>query len=108
MCKEKGVIYGILYHLSKRYTECLFSNKGESRGYPGAGSIQDVSLQRGGECPIQGGGRLGRCFLRNRALILYCEYGSTSLLAARQLGKEGYEVYTVIGGAKAMQEYFSN
>lgn len=50
----------------------------------------------------------GRCFLRNRALILYCEYGSTSLLAARQLGKEGYEVYTVIGGAKAMQEYFSN
>ena len=62
MCKEKGVIYGILYHLSKRYTECLFSKKGESRGYTGAGSIQDVSLQRGGECPIQGGGRLGALF----------------------------------------------
>ena len=34
----------------------------------------------------------------------HCEYGSTSLLAARKLGKEGYEVYTVIGGANAMQE----
>ena len=34
----------------------------------------------------------------------YSEYGSTSLLAARKLGKEGYEVYTVIGGANAMQE----
>lgn len=40
---------------------------------------------------------------RNRALILYCDYGSTSLLAARQLGREGYEVYTVVGGIEAMK-----
>lgn len=33
-----------------------------------------------------------------RPLLLYCDYGSTSLLAARRLAKEGYEVYTVIGG----------
>ena len=43
-------------------------------------------------------------FSKYRPLLLYCEYGSTSLLAARKLGKEGYEVYTVIGGANAMQE----
>ena len=43
-------------------------------------------------------------FSKHRPLLLYCEYGSTSLLAARRLGKAGYEVYTVIGGAKAMQE----
>ena len=46
----------------------------------------------------------GSCFPRSRPLILYCEYGNTSLLAARQLGKKGYEVYTVIGGARSMRE----
>lgn len=40
---------------------------------------------------------------RNRVFILYCDYGSTSLMAARKLGKEGYEVYTVIGGIEAMK-----
>lgn len=43
---------------------------------------------------------------RYRALILYCDYGSTSLMAARRLGKEGYEVYTVAGGIEAMKSYF--
>lgn len=41
----------------------------------------------------------------NRVLVLYCEYGSTSLLAARRLGKEGYHVYTVIGGIQALKKY---
>ena len=45
-------------------------------------------------------------FSRRRPVILYCEYGSTSLLAARRLGREGAEVYTVVGGVKAMKEYF--
>lgn len=40
---------------------------------------------------------------KKRALILYCDYGSTSLMAARKLGREGYEVYTVIGGMDAMK-----
>ena len=38
-----------------------------------------------------------------RPLVLYCDYGSTSLLAARKLGREGYEVYTVVGGIEAMR-----
>ncbi len=41
-----------------------------------------------------------------RPLLLYCEYGSTSLLAARKLGKEGFEVYTVIGGVNAIRKEF--
>lgn len=41
---------------------------------------------------------------RNRPLVLYCEHGSTSLMAARRLGREGYEVYTVIGGLDAMKK----
>lgn len=43
--------------------------------------------------------RLPKC----RPLILYCDYGSTSLMAARKLSKEGYEVYTVVGGMDAMR-----
>ena len=35
----------------------------------------------------------------------YCDYGSTSLLAARKLAKAGYEVYTVVGGIHAIKEY---
>jgi rhodanese-related sulfurtransferase len=41
---------------------------------------------------------------KDRVLILYCEYGSTSLMAARQLGRLGYEVYTVVGGIHAIRE----
>ena len=44
-------------------------------------------------------------FPKNRVLVMYCDYGSTSLLAARKLGKEGFEVYTVIGGIEAMKNY---
>lgn len=43
---------------------------------------------------------------KSQPLILYCDYGSTSLLAARKLGKEGFEVYTVIGGMDAMKRFF--
>jgi rhodanese-related sulfurtransferase len=41
---------------------------------------------------------------KNKVLILYCEYGSTSLMAARQLGRLGYEVFTVVGGIHAIRE----
>ena len=37
--------------------------------------------------------------------IEHYEYGSTSLLAARQLSKCGYEVYTVVGGMQAIRRY---
>lgn len=46
-------------------------------------------------------------FPKRRVLMLYCEYGSTSLLAARRLAKEGYEVYTVVGGIHAIRKYMS-
>lgn len=43
---------------------------------------------------------------KRQPLILYCDYGSTSLLAARKIGREGYEVYTVIGGMDAIKRFF--
>lgn len=43
---------------------------------------------------------------RRRAWILYCDYGSTSLMAARKLGKQEFEVYTVVGGIEAMKSFY--
>ena len=45
-------------------------------------------------------------FPKGRVLVLYCEYGNTSLLAARRLAREGYEAYTVVGGAEAIRRVF--
>ncbi len=47
-------------------------------------------------------------FSKRRVWILYCEHGGASLFAARRLGKAGVEVYTVVGGARALEEYFYN
>lgn len=41
---------------------------------------------------------------RNITYILYCERGGSSLLAAKELSREGYRVYTVIGGIRAWEE----
>jgi rhodanese-related sulfurtransferase len=43
---------------------------------------------------------------KNYAWILYCEYGSTSFLAARQLAGDGQRVYAVAGGIHAIRNYF--
>ena len=56
-------------------------------------------------CPYEEIDGWMRHFNRNRTLLVYCEYGSTSLLAARQLSKCGYEVYTVVGGMQAIRRY---
>lgn len=39
--------------------------------------------------------------LRRKTLILYCERGSTSMKAARELSEEGYHVLTLVGGIQA-------
>ena len=36
--------------------------------------------------------------------ILYCERGGSSLMAAKDLSRKGYEIYTVIGGIHAWNE----
>lgn len=38
---------------------------------------------------------------KEKEIILYCERGSHSLIAARELVKEGYRVRSVIGGIRA-------
>lgn len=37
--------------------------------------------------------------------IVYCDRGSTSILAARKLGRLGYRVASLSGGYEALQEY---
>ena len=44
---------------------------------------------------------------RNRLLVLYCEWGTTSILAGRKLSQYGYDVLYVNGGLQAYRR-FSN
>ena len=44
-----------------------------------------------------------RQFSRKKSLILYCERGSSSLFAARELTKMGYQVKSVVGGIRCYQ-----
>lgn len=39
-----------------------------------------------------------------RPIILYCQHGGSSMQMARQLGKSGYQVSTVVGGYEAMKK----
>lgn len=41
---------------------------------------------------------------KNITYILYCERGGSSLMAAKELSREGYLIYTVIGGIRAWEE----
>lgn len=49
---------------------------------------------------------------KNRKLILYCEHGGGSMQIARMLGRQGYQVATVVGGYEALKKvqetYFKN
>lgn len=41
---------------------------------------------------------------RERTYVLYCERGSLSMMAAKQLQQKGYSVCTLVGGIRALQE----
>lgn len=44
-----------------------------------------------------------RKFSRKKLLVLYCERGSASLFAARELMKMGFQVKSVVGGIRCYQ-----
>ncbi|MCI8327018.1 MAG: rhodanese-like domain-containing protein [Lachnospiraceae bacterium] len=41
---------------------------------------------------------------REKTYVLYCERGSLSMMAAKQLLQKGYSVCTLVGGIRAIQE----
>lgn len=41
----------------------------------------------------------------NQKIILYCDFGNQSLMAARRLDQEGYEAYSIVGGYRAYEGY---
>ena len=47
----------------------------------------------------------GKVLTKKRPLIVYCQHGGSSMQLARNLGRSGYEVGTVIGGYEAMKKY---
>lgn len=49
-----------------------------------------------------------RVLLRKRPIILYCQHGGSSMQLARTLGRNGYDVGTVVGGYEAMKKLEGN
>lgn len=41
---------------------------------------------------------------KDKLYILYCDRGSSSLMAARKLSREGYRAVTVVGGFQAVMQ----
>ena len=68
-------------------------------------AYRSFHYQKAKNCPYEDILRYTGNLQRNRVYILYCDHGGTSLIAARLLGKEGYEVYSVVGGLDAIQNY---
>lgn len=50
-------------------------------------------------------GRLKNCYElpRDKVLVLYCERGAVSMVAAKELAAKGYRVKTLVGGIHAYQ-----
>ena len=42
---------------------------------------------------------------KKRPIILYCQHGGSSMQQARNLGRKGYDVGTVVGGYEAMKKF---
>lgn len=40
-------------------------------------------------------------FDKNKIIVLYCEHGGNSMIAARELARRGFQVRTVVGGMRA-------
>ena len=56
---------------------------------------------KGAVCIHHGYSKMSVSMLRHKTLILYCERGSTSMKAARELAEAGYRVWTLVGGIQS-------
>ena len=54
-------------------------------------------LENAISCPY---GILKECYeqMDGKKIIVYCDFGGQSMMAARHLRKDGFEVYNIIGG----------
>ena len=39
---------------------------------------------------------------KDKIYVLYCDRGSSSLMAAKEMSKEGYQTVTVVGGIQSI------
>ena len=69
--------------------------------WPGAVNYPYNQIERG-----------GNGLPRNRKLIFYCDHGGGSMQIAQMLGRQGFQVASVVGGYEAMKKftksYFKN
>ena len=61
-------------------------------------------LENAISCPY---GILKECYeqMDGKKIIVYCDFGGQSMMAARHLRKDGFEVYNIIGGERLIFEY---
>lgn len=59
-------------------------------------------VDRAHNYPYDDMSRWMNCLPKTRKIVLYCDFGSTSMLAARRLKRLGYDVYTLVGGIHAL------
>ena len=71
----------------------------------GEESYREGHIRNAGNYPIAYIDEWSRDLPDPRSLILYCEHGNQSLLAARKLRKRPGKVYTVVGGYQAYQKH---
>lgn len=45
-------------------------------------------------------------FDKNKIIVLYCEHGGNSMIAARELARRGFHVRTLVGGMRAYSGSF--
>ena len=59
--------------------------------------LMDVREEDAISCPY---GILKECYeqMDGKKIIVYCDFGGQSMMAARHLRKDGFEVYNIIGG----------
>ncbi|MBR2046838.1 MAG: rhodanese-like domain-containing protein [Agathobacter sp.] len=46
-----------------------------------------------------------KVLMKKRPIIVYCQHGGSSMQLARTLGRNGYDVGSVVGGYDAMKKY---
>lgn len=65
---------------------------------------EEVHVEGARNIPYESFNMYRKYFPKDKLYILYCDRGSSSLMAARELGKEGYQVMTVVGGFQAVMQ----
>ncbi len=64
--------------------------------------FEEIHVEGARNIPYENLGMYQKYLPKDKLYILYCDRGSSSLMAARELSREGYQTVTVVGGIQAV------